>query len=112
MIERVNHPAHYGGDVIYEVIKVLEATLTPEEFVGFLRGNAIKYTMRAGKKSVDPSDPSNTTLKTSEDLAKAAWYINYELDFYERWTIGDVGEVRANRLGHKACIAKKSSQED
>jgi hypothetical protein len=29
------------------VIKVLESWLTPEEFVGFLKGNVIKYQARA-----------------------------------------------------------------
>ena len=29
---------------------VMEAVLTPEEFKGFLKGNIIKYSMRAGRK--------------------------------------------------------------
>jgi hypothetical protein len=29
---------------------VMEAVLTPEEFVGFLKGNIIKYAMRSGHK--------------------------------------------------------------
>lgn len=29
---------------------VMEAVLTREEFIGFLRGNVIKYAMRQGKK--------------------------------------------------------------
>lgn len=32
---------------------VMEAVLTPEEFIGFLKGNCIKYGMRAGKKDSD-----------------------------------------------------------
>jgi hypothetical protein len=28
----------------------MEAVLTPEEFRGFLKGNVIKYAMRAGRK--------------------------------------------------------------
>jgi hypothetical protein len=30
--------------------EVMEAVLTPEEFIGFLKGNVIKYSMRAGRK--------------------------------------------------------------
>jgi hypothetical protein len=30
--------------------EVMEAILTPEEFRGFLRGNVIKYSLRAGRK--------------------------------------------------------------
>lgn len=29
---------------------LMESVLTPEEFIGFLKGNCIKYAMRAGKK--------------------------------------------------------------
>jgi hypothetical protein len=95
--ETVNHPDHYGGDVIYETIKVLEATMTSEQFVGFLRGNAIKYAMRAGKK-----------VNAEEDLAKASWYINYEIDFCRRYQLGNIGEDRAARLGYNRCTKKGS----
>lgn len=60
--ETVNHPAHYGGDTVYETIKVLKAWLTYDEYVGFLKGNVIKYLSRARKKN------------GTEDIAKAAWY--------------------------------------
>lgn len=32
---------------------VMEAVLTREEFIGFLKGNCVKYGMRAGKKDSD-----------------------------------------------------------
>jgi hypothetical protein len=61
-MSRVDHPVHYGGkDNPYEVIKVLQAWLTPEEFRGFCKGNVIKYHART------KDDPI-------EDAAKAAWY--------------------------------------
>jgi hypothetical protein len=31
--------------------EVMEAVLTYEEFIGFLKGNVIKYAMRQGKKA-------------------------------------------------------------
>lgn len=72
--EQVDHPAHYGGgDNPYETIKVIES-MGREVLDGFCRGNAIKYVMRAGKKS-DPAD---------QDLAKAKWYLVYLVDAYER----------------------------
>ena len=76
MTETVNHPAHYGGDTVYETIKVLEAWLTPEEFVGFLKGNAIKYLSRAGKKG------NRETV--DEDNRKAEWYLNYLIAYRTR----------------------------
>lgn len=58
----VNRPAHYmqGG---IEVINILWAKLSPEEFRGYLKGNILKYTMRAEHKGNAP-----------QDYAKAAWY--------------------------------------
>lgn len=32
---------------------VMQAILTPEEFLGFLKGNIIKYSMRQGRKDSD-----------------------------------------------------------
>lgn len=32
---------------------VMEAVMTREEFIGFLKGNIIKYSMRQGKKDSD-----------------------------------------------------------
>lgn len=60
----VNHPQHYGGDTTYETIKVIEAW-----DLNFHVGNAVKYLSRIGKKG----DPI-------EDLEKARWYIDRELE--------------------------------
>lgn len=62
----VNHPSHYGGkDNLYEAIKIIEA-----HNLGFHLGNAIKYILRAGKKTSDPT----------EDLEKAIFYLNRQID--------------------------------
>lgn len=67
--EMVDHPDHYGGaSNPYEAIKVLWNTLTREQFDGWIRGTAYRYIVRAGKKFAD---------KETEDLEKAAWYINW-----------------------------------
>lgn len=42
---------------------VMESVLTPEEFRGFLRGNVIKYALRAGRK------------EGSDDAGKAKHYM-------------------------------------
>jgi hypothetical protein len=63
--EAVDHPAHYGGaDDPYEAIKVIEAWQ-----LGFCLGNTVKYLSRAGKKG-----------SRIEDLRKAAWYLQREID--------------------------------
>jgi len=66
--DKVNHPSHYGGDTVYEVIKVLRHHLSKEEFIGAMKFNIVKYTLRAGKKN------SSTVV---QDHEKAAWYSNY-----------------------------------
>lgn len=46
---------------------VMEAVLTHEEFVGFLKGNVIKYAMRQGKKDSDDANKArHYALKLSE----------------------------------------------
>lgn len=89
MSDAVNHPKHYGGeDNPHEVIKVLEAWLTPEEFAGFCKGNVHKYLARAGKKG----DPSS-------DVAKAAWY-SKRLEDYLRRT-GQQAGLKAGARSHE-----------
>lgn len=70
--EMVNHPNHYGGDTPFECIKVLNAWLSPEEYRGFLRGNAIKYLCRVGKKD-----------NVLQELKKVNWYVNKLIESYE-----------------------------
>lgn len=64
--ETIDHPQHYGGDTPYEAIKVIEAW-----GLGYALGSALKYICRAGKK------PGAEPL---EDLRKAAWYLNREIE--------------------------------
>lgn len=67
--ERVNHPAHYGGEHNpYEAIKVIEAW-----DMNFNLGNTLKYISRAGKKG-----------SAIEDLKKAAFYLNREIQNLEK----------------------------
>lgn len=65
-MSNIENPKHYGGkDNPYEAIKVIEAWE-----LNFNLGNTAKYISRAGKK-----DPK----KWIEDLEKAAWYLNREI---------------------------------
>lgn len=74
----INSPNHYtvGG---YEAIDVMQAKLTPDEFIGYLKGNALKYLMRANYKG----DHDN-------DIAKSRWYLE-ELE--------DAVEIRTKNSG-------------
>lgn len=77
MNDSVNHPDHYGGEHNpYETIKVIEAWL-----LDFNLGNTIKYISRAGKKKESMIDPLATIV---EDLQKAAWYLNREIEILQK----------------------------
>lgn len=49
---------HYHGAV--EPIELMQSILTPEEFKGFLKGNAIKYAFRAGRKAGESAEKDKT----------------------------------------------------
>ena len=53
MKDMVNKPNHYQlfADGT-EAIDVIEMALTFDEYVGYLKGNALKYRLRAGKKDM------------------------------------------------------------
>ena len=71
MSDQVNHPEHYGGgDNPYEAIKIIEALN-----LNFHLGNTLKYISRAGKKEPE---------KVLQDLRKAAWYLNREIENREK----------------------------
>ena len=66
-VDMVNSPPHYKLANGMETKEILKQLLTPEEYRGWCKGNALKYQFRAGKK-----DPS----KESEDYCKAQWFLN------------------------------------
>jgi hypothetical protein len=59
----VNNPSHYQGKSL-EVIDVIS-----DFNLNFCLGNAVKYILRAGKKQ-----------NRDEDLKKALWYIQREIE--------------------------------
>lgn len=61
-VDVVNHPPHYKAGGI-ETIDFLQAKLTRDEFIGYLKGNVLKYGSRLGKKGADDID-----------AGKMAWY--------------------------------------
>lgn len=69
--EMVNHPDHYHPGT-YEAINVIEAW-----DLNFNLGSAIKYISRCGLK---PDAELSKKEKTLEDLRKAAWYVNREIE--------------------------------
>ena len=60
--DMVNRPTHYQRYGM-ESIDAMRGTMSPEEFNGFLKGNAFKYLTRAGAKDA-----------LEQDLHKVCWY--------------------------------------
>jgi hypothetical protein len=60
----VNKPSHYNSGGV-ECIEAIEASMEPEAFQGYLKGNTLKYIWRMSYKG-----------KTLEDCKKAQWYLN------------------------------------
>lgn len=63
--EPVNH--YMAGGI--EVIDILKAKMSPEEYRGFLRGNALKYLFRYNHKGTP-----------AEDLHKAQTYLGWLIE--------------------------------
>lgn len=63
----VNHPFHYT--FMYEVCDIIM-----DWKLSFIRGQVVKYVARAGKKD---------GVSELEDLKKAAWYLNREIEKLE-----------------------------
>ena len=60
----VENPDHYNTGAI-EAIEAIRASMPPEQFFGYLKGNVMKYLWRYDYKE-----------KPVEDLRKADWYLN------------------------------------
>ena len=62
--DMVNSPSHYQLDGM-EAIDIIKAALTPEEYLGYLKGNSLKYILREPFKG-----------NPAQDVAKAEWYLS------------------------------------
>ena len=73
--DMVNSPSHYTQGSI-ECIDAMQAMLSEEEFIGFLRGNSFKYRWRMRDKR-----------QAVQDLRKAQWYEKRLKDMFEKMSI-------------------------
>ena len=65
--DMVNNPPHYTNGVI-ECIDAIKASLTPQQYAGYLRGNVLKYLWRYDRKG------------GAEDLRKARTYLEWLIE--------------------------------
>lgn len=85
----VTHPTHYNAGRI-EVIEAIE-----DWKLNFHRGNAVKYTARAGKKD---------SAKEIEDLEKAVWYLKREIETLKAANEGR-SPIRPNDMNLRSSFA-------
>jgi len=78
----VKAPSHYANRK-YQTILVMEDTMTTEEFKGYLKGNVMKYTSRAGKKDA-----------TLQELNKAKTYLQWLIEVEETGKLQNVPEYK------------------
>jgi hypothetical protein len=72
VVDVVNSPPHYKTGGI-EAIEGIEASMGPEAYAGYLKGNIMKYMWRYERKG-----------KPIEDLKKARWYLDRLIGLRER----------------------------
>lgn len=76
-MDKVQHPSHYTWLKKLCGIEVIDIT----RHLDFDLGNAVKYILRAGRKS---EEGYSETDKTIEDLQKAIFYLNDEIELIKK----------------------------
>lgn len=74
--DEINSPAHYNTGST-ETIDLIRESMGLEEFLGYLKGNILKYVSRYRHKHKEPV----------KDLKKAAWYLDKLIS-----TMGEIDE--------------------
>ena len=75
--ERVSHPPHYTWLKELCGVEVIDIT----RHMDFNLGNSVKYILRSGRKQEVGYEDID---KAIEDLKKAIWYINDEIQMLEK----------------------------
>lgn len=70
--EKLAEPDYYAGNGLSPLEAFKKGLLSREETIGFIKGNVIKYTVRAGKKD-----------NASRDIVKAIDYLTHLKKLYE-----------------------------
>ena len=72
-------PDYYAGNGLSPIGAFQQGLISKDEYIGFLKGNIIKYTVRAGHKE-----------DTIKDLEKAKHYIDFYLELLENNELEDI----------------------
>ena len=72
-------PDYYAGNGLSPIGAFQQGLISQEEYIGFLKGNIIKYTVRAGHKE-----------DAIKDLEKAKHYIDFYLELLTTKKTGEL----------------------
>jgi hypothetical protein len=75
MSDAIN-PDHYKHGGI-ETIEYIKAKMSPQEYYGYIKGNALKYISREGLKS-------EKIMDKIDDLKKSIWYIEKMIQVHQQ----------------------------
>lgn len=105
--DNINHPKHYTDTPFG--LEVIDIT----EHYNFCIGNALKYIMRAGLKCEKGMTQEE---KMMEDLGKAVWYLNREMQKQKKLSDKHAKELakrrkrdRMRREAKQATVAQKET---
>jgi|SaaInl74LU_5_DNA_1037368.scaffolds.fasta_scaffold17081_2 hypothetical protein len=107
MTDMVHNPAHYTGGHI-QCIDAIESCLSPTEYLGYLRGNIMKYTWRFRQKVTHP-----TAVEGKQDLEKAQWYMVRLMEFnikYQAWIEKHNLQAEIDQLNAMAAIWEQQDE--
>ena len=68
----MSEPQHYAKNGLSPLSAFKKGLMSKEEFIGFCKGNVIKYTVRAGQKNDE-----------IQDIDKAIDYLNHLKEVYK-----------------------------
>lgn len=74
--DKMEEPDYYKHDGLSPIGAFKQGLMSEEEYIGFLKGNIIKYVVRAGKKE-----------DAVKDLEKAKHYIDFYLEIFNEPTV-------------------------
>jgi Protein of unknwon function (DUF3310). len=71
--DKINHPDHYTHQGTIECIEAIKSSMSPEEFLGAMKANVIKYLWRYRHKD------------GAVDLHKAFVYLHWLIEAYDEF---------------------------
>ena len=93
----MNEPDYYNHDGLSPIQAFKQGLISKDEYIGFCKGNIIKYIVRAGKKD-----------DAVVDLEKTKNYIDFLMEIYQEDMVEDNGLLNCHGDYHHLSDIKKN----